>query len=407
MKYIHTMMLAGIVLIASCTPQNKEETQSRDWLNLITSNELEGWDKIGAFNTKFSDNALMLTGQQQDGWLIFDEEYEDFLLQTEFLLGAGNAGGIAFRYPEAKKGDPTYTGYKVTLDHNLDQQNPTGSIYNVARAKWLKSTKVDDWNKIAIEARGDHLKVMINDTLVAEVHDRRSEEGLISLEVKKASKIQFRNLRVKALEEVEYLGPQVEDYMRSYDQSAMMPLIGDNLDDWSKMGEASWDLNNGVIHGYSNEKGGFLVSKDAYQNFYLRLKFKIIHEDNSGIFIRQDPEAVDEITTDNAIECNIYDHDGYLHEYSTGSIAGHARSWSKMIDYEDWNDMEIFAFEDQIMMYVNGRKSSESHLPEKFNQKGNICIQGGIQVFSGNGPSNIYIKDMYLKNFDEIQFLGY
>ena len=115
----------------------------------------------------------------------------------------------------------------------------------------------------------------------------------------------------------------------------------------------------------------------------------------------------DEITTDNAIECNIYDHDGFLHEYSTGSIAPIARSWSKMIDYDEWNDMEIFVFEDQICMYVNGMKSSEAHLPQKFNQKGNICIQGGIQVFNGNLPSDIYIKDMTLKDFEGIPFLGH
>jgi hypothetical protein len=78
-----------------------------------------------------------------------------------------------------------------------------------------------------------------------------------------------------------------------------------------------------------------------------------------------------------------------------------------MIDYDDWNDMEIFAFEDHVCMFVNGVKSSEAHLPQSFVQKGEICIQGGIQVFNGNLPSDIYIKDMYVKDFDEIPYLGY
>ncbi|MCK5281179.1 MAG: DUF1080 domain-containing protein, partial [Cyclobacteriaceae bacterium] len=173
------------------------------------------------------------------------------------------------------------------------------------------------------------------------------------------------------------------------------------------IGDAVWDIKDEIIHGYSGEKGGFLIHKKAYRNFYLKLKFKIKHEDNSGIFIRHTPEDFNVVTTNNAIECNIYDHDGYLHEYSTGSIAPIARSWSKMIDYEDWNDMEIFAFEDQICMYVNGIKSAEAHLPQKFNQKGNICIQGGIQLFNGNLPSDIYIRDLYIKDFEEIPFLGF
>ena len=402
MKNYNFLILLCTIFLFSCSTKHIPG----EWKNLIQDSNLEGWDKLGSVNTLVENEILTVSGE--NGLLIFDEEFEDFVFETDFLLESQSTSGIAFRYNEAKKGDPRYAGYVVNLDHNLDQQNPTGSIFNIARAKWLKSTKTDDWNKIALEARGDHLKVMINDTLVAETHNRRSEEGFIGLHTNSSGNVHFRNMKVKELEEVEYFNPQIEDYMRNYDEVSLKSMITeDRLDDWSKVGEASWEIKDGVIHGYSNNKGGFLVSKSAYKDFYLKLKFKIEHEDNSGIFIRHDPAMPNEITTDNAIECNIYDHDGYLHEYSTGSIAPIARSWSKMIDYEDWNDMEIFAFEDQICMYVNGIKSSEAHLPQKFNQKGNICIQGGIQVFNDNLPSDIFIKDMFVKDFKGIPFLGY
>ena len=400
-NYTFLILLCTIFLFNCSTKQIPGK-----WKNLIQDSNLEGWEKLGSVNTLIENEILTVSGE--NGWLIFDEEFEDFVLETDFLLESQSTSGIAFRYNEAKKGDPRYAGYLVNLDHNPDQQNPTGSIFNIARAKWLKSTKADDWNKISIEARGDHLKVMINDSLVAETHNRRSDEGFIGLYANSSGTAKFRNMRIKELEDAGDLGPQIEDYMRSYDNISLKPMIlEDKLDDWNKVGEASWEIKDGVIHGYSNEKGGFLVSKSAYKNFYLKLKFKIKHEDNSGIFIRHDPAMPDEITTDNAIECNIYDHDGFLHEYSTGSIAPIARSWSKMIDYEDWNNMEIFAFEDQVCMYVNGIKSSEAHLLQKFNQKGNICIQGGIQVFNGNLPSDIYIKELYVKDFEGIPFLGF
>ena len=406
MKYTTTLLIGFAVTCASCTGMKEKENQAFEWQNLIFSDGLSGWEKIGNFTTEVSENILSLTGGQEDGWLIYDKEYEDFILEADFFIDANNSSGIAFRYP--KKGDPTYSGYKLNIDHNPDQQNPTGSIFNVARGKLLKSTRSDDWNRIAIDARGDHLKVTINDTLVTEVHDRRSAEGLIGFQVQQSGKKQFRNVRIQRLESSANVAPQLEDYMRSYDQRAWEPMISrDNLNDWSQAGEASWKIDDGVIHGYSNEKGGFLVHKDVFQNFYLKFKFKIAHEHNSGIFIRHAPEETDEVTTDNAIECNIYDHDGFLHEYSTGAIVPYARAWSKMIDFENWNDMEIFAFEDHIMMYVNGRKSSEAHLPQAFNKKGNICIQGGIQVFNGNLPSDIYIRDMFVKNFDGIPYLGY
>lgn len=404
MKSFCLLAFFSVLLIIGCSEE--KESPTNEWKMLGENVNVDNLEKLGDITASISDEILSISGEY--GLLILDEDIEDFVFETEFLLGNSGAAGIAFRYNEAKKGNPKYAGYLVNLDHNLNQQNPTGSIFNVARAKWLKSTKKDDWNKIAVSAQGDHLKVMINDSLVVETHNRRSEEGFIGLLANSSSKAQFRNMRIKELEELEYLSPQIEDYMRNNADVKSEYMIKDNnLDNWDQNGEASWGLKDGVIHGYSNEKGGFLVSKKTYRNFYLKLKFKIKHEDNSGIFIRHDPNMPDEISTGNAIECNIYDHDGFLHEYSTGSIAPIARSWSKMIDYDEWNDMEIFAFEDQVCMYVNGIKSSEAHLPQKFNQKGNICIQGGIQVFNGNLPSDIYIKDIAVKDFEGIPFLGH
>ncbi len=403
MKYINCSILLAALTLFQCTKEKEHHYNEWRMLGLGQAIDLE---KLGDITYQVDNEILTISGEY--GVLIIDEEIEDFVFETEFILEKNGTAGIAFRYNQAKKGNPKYNGYLVNLDHNLNQQNPTGSILNVARAKWLKSTKKEDWNKISVSALGDHLKVLINDTLVVETHNRRSEEGIIGLLANSTNKAQFRNMRIKELEESDITSPQIEDYMRNNTDRELKPMIvGDNIDNWSQIGEASWEINEGVIHGYSNEKGGFLVSADTYRNFYLQLKFKIKHEDNSGIFIRHDPEMPEEVTTDNAIECNIYDHDGFLHEYSTGSIAPIARSWSKMIDYKDWNSMEIFAFEDQICMYVNGIKSAEAHLLQTFNQKGNICIQGGIQVFNNSLPSDIYIKDLYVKDFEGISFLGY
>jgi hypothetical protein len=407
-------LLSIIYFITSCQPTSEQaKSQYGEWQNLFNGQDLSGWTKQGSFHADVQNNAIVLKddAKKEGGWLLFDKHFEDFRVELEFLVAPGNNSGIAVRYNDTKKGHPAVTSYEVNIDHNLDQQNPTGSIFNVSRAKWLPSTKPDDWNKMAIEAIGDHLKVFIGDTIVTEIHNRRSFEGMIGLQShggQKQHEAKFRNIRIKEFEPSSYLGPQVEDYMRNTIKRKLEPMIvDDNLDDWYHVGEASWDVDEGVIHGYSNENGGFLVHKETYRNFYLKLKFKIAHEDNSGIFIRHSPDATDEVSTDNAIECNIYDHDGFLHEFSTGAIVPYARAWSKMVDYDDWNDMEIFAFDDQIIMYVNGVKSSEAHLPEKFNQTGNICIQGGIQVFNGDLPSDILIKDMYVKDFEGIPFVGY
>ena len=409
MKTLFYSLIISSLFFACTSQKQDDESISNEWKNLIDGSDLADWKKKGNLLANTENGVLTVSSEGEGGWLFYKEEFEDFLFETEFLVEPINISGVAFRYKDEQNGNPSSVGYKVNIDHNLDQQNPTGSIFNVSRAKWLKSTLTGDWNKLNIEARGDHLKVFINDTLVTEIHNRRSEEGMIGVQAYgKSHKAQFQNMKIKELEEVEYLGPQIEDYMRSSTKSKLKPLANStNLDDWSQIGDGAWEIEDGAIHGYSGEKGGFLIHKKTYKNFYLRLKFKITHEENSGIFIRHNPANVDVVSTDNAIECNIYDHNGYTHEYSTGSIAPFARAWSKMMDYDNWNDMEIFAFEDQICMYVNGVKSSEAHLPQQFNQSGNICIQGGIQVFNGNLPSDIYIKDLYIKDFEGISLLGY
>ena len=182
---------------------------------------------------------------------------------------------------------------------------------------------------------------------------------------------------------------------------------GKSLKGWSKSGDGYWRVEDGALHGYSGEKGGYLINEGSYKNFYLKAAFKIAYEDNSGIFIRKDPN-VENPGLDNALECNIYDANGFSHAYSTGAIVTHARAWSKMITYEEWNELEIFAFEDHIVMAINGRKASDVHVPSNFNIAGNICLQAGLQLMSEEkGPSNVWIKDIYVKDFEGVPFIGY
>jgi hypothetical protein len=411
MKSIACILL-GTILLFGCANQKEDEDKIGEWQNLLEGDDLAAWEQAGDFTVNLEDGVLEISIDESmdGGWLYTEEDYEDFKFEAEFKVPSGVNSGIAFRYEDSKGGHPAETAYEVNIDHNQDQQNPTGSIYNVARAAWLQSTDVNGWNKIGIEAVGDYLKVSINDTVVSETHDRRSLEGKIGLEAYgggKAVKTAFRNIRIIEFEDSDYLGPQMEDYLRNTIKKPMVALADMNsLDAWTQIGDGYWEIEDGVIHGYSGEEGGFLISKEAYHNFYLKLKFKIIKEDNSGIFIRRDPTS-DEVTTDNAIECNIYDHNGFKHAYSTGSIALHSRAWSNLVDYDDWNQMEIFAFEDRVSMFINGIKSTEKHLPEKFNTKGNICIQGGVKVFLDGGPSDIYIKDIMIRDMGDIPFLGY
>ncbi len=397
-----------LLFIISCGQQNTtEETVavvSEDgWLALLNENTA-GWQPIGTVQSELKDGILTMSAVEGNpqALLVSEAEYDNFELEFDFKTEEPEIG-VLIRFQDKLRTVPQNAGYLVSTDFNPDQQNPAGTIFSVARATVLEDADQGAWNSMRIEAVGKHLKVFINDQLVAEANDKRFTKGKLAIQPPKTggNTASFRNMRIKQLMTIQVVTELLEDKYRSDESLEWEALFdGKTLNGWQPTGDGSWEVVDGAIHGYSGGEGGFLVSDNAYKNFYLKTTFKIIKEDNSGIFIRKSPDSTDVTITD-AIECNIYDHNGPSHAYSTGSIATHARAWYGMIDYNDWNEMEIFAEDEHIVMFVNGQKSSESYLPEKFAKAGNICLQGGIKVFAPDkGPSDVYFKEVMVKSFD-------
>ena len=401
------LSLAVFVVICSCgqqkQPQDDVPSADNGWLSLL-NNDLAGWVTIGPVEANLTEGTLTLTASEDSSSAMFitEQSYDNFQLEFEFQ-SSENQSGIAFRFNDKLKTTTEQAGYLLSTNINPLQQNPVGTIIGTARSTVLESTDTQGWNSIRLEAAGSHLKVFLNDELVAEANDKRFSQGKIALRAPKSSgtPINFRNVRIQPLMMAAVVTELLEDRYRSDNTRSWETMFdGNTLNGWQPIGDGSWKVEDGAIHGYSGVEGGFLVSDNAYKNFYLKTEFKIIKEDNSGIFIRKTPDSA-AVTITDAIECNIYDHNGPAHAYSTGSVATHARAWYGMIDYQDWNEMEIFTEEEHIVMYVNGRKSSESYLPSKFNKAGNICLQGGIKVFAEDkGPSDIYFKNIMVKSMD-------
>ncbi len=378
--------------------------QTPDEKPIFNGKDLKGWDVAGEIEAVVEGGAIVLRTKpgSDGGWLVNRNSYGNFELSIDFRLQPNSSSGVAFRYDDRLVGDPALTGYVVNLDHDQDQQNPTGSLYNVARAQWLNSLNLEGWKNLRITAHKDHLQIHINDTLVSETHSRRAINGKIALQgpvSNGSAEVRFKNLRLEPRPSTVYLGPQVEDYLRSSEAPLRSLFDGRTLTQWHPKGNGTWEVREGAIYGQAGSENAWLVSDSLYQNFYLRLKFKIAKEENSGVFIRTDPGAGN-IGTETGLECNIYDHNGFGHAYSTGSIVTHARAWSNLVDYDDWNNMEIFALNDQVTLYVNGTKSSERHFEQGWNRPGTICFQAGPRVFTDNGASEVWFKDIEIKNID-------
>ena len=77
------------------------------------------------------------------------------------------------------------------------------------------------------------------------------------------------------------------------------------MDNLNILGDANWSAQTGAIEATAGNGASFLVSKESYSDFSLRIEFWASDDANSGIFMRcQDPSSVNDR---NCYEANIYD----------------------------------------------------------------------------------------------------
>ena len=139
-------------------------------------------------------------------------------------------------------------------------------------------------------------------------------------------------------------GPQSQGWITLFD--------GSDLSRWTRTGEANWSLGDGAVMA---DKGGktpsYLVSKESYGDFELRVEFWATADANSGVFLRaSDPAKVGAAT---AYEVQIADArtDGT----GTGAITDLAKVLPPLATAGQWNRFEIAARGTQLTVILNGK----------------------------------------------------
>ena len=115
-------------------------------------------------------------------------------------------------------------------------------------------------------------------------------------------------------------------------------LFDGTIDAWNPIGNANWKLGDGVVEATSGN--GFLVSKESYTDFEIKVEFWVDEAANSGVFIRcENPMQID---ATNAYEVNIYDKRPDQ-AYGTGAIVDVAKPSSVINTGGAWNTFQITA----------------------------------------------------------------
>ena len=133
----------------------------------------------------------------------------------------------------------------------------------------------------------------------------------------------------------------------------------DGLDNFNQLGEANWSAQMGAIQATEGSGTSFLVSKESYADFSLRVEFWASDDANSGIFMRcQDPSAVNDR---NCYEANIYDQRPDP-AYGTGGIVHIAAvDEPRPKAGGKWNTYLLTLQGDHLVVELNGEKTVDVH----------------------------------------------
>lgn len=184
----------------------------------------------------------------------------------------------------------------------------------------------------------------------------------------------------------------------SADDDGFKPLFnGKDLAGWvTPADKALFTVEDGEIVGRTKgdlKKNEFLVTDKPYSDFVLKAKVKI-RNGNSGIQFRS-KRAEDGVVS--GPQADVADgYWGLLYEERGRGILERypEKEAAKLIKNGDWNDFEITAKGDHVVILINGTKVID-RTDEKFDKTGIIALQVHV------GPAmEVRYKDLKIKAVD-------
>ena len=130
---------------------------------------------------------------------------------------------------------------------------------------------------------------------------------------------------------------------------------GTNLNSFNTVGTANWKLGGGMVEATSG--AGFLVTKETYADFEIRVEFWADEGANSGVYMRcQDANKITDMT---CYEANIFDKRPDQ-SGRTGAIVHVAKPLAVVDAGGRWNTYEITMRGPQLTVRLNGTLTAQA-----------------------------------------------
>ncbi|MEX2594803.1 MAG: DUF1080 domain-containing protein [Anditalea sp.] len=144
---------------------------------------------------------------------------------------------------------------------------------------------------------------------------------------------------------------------------------GENLEGWTSYGKSTvgdaWKVEDGVIYFDAASKkneglsGGDLVTQDSFQDFHLKLEWKISESGNSGIMFYVIDNGEYSAPYHTGPEYQLLDNDdhpdGKITSHRTGDLYDLIVSSEETVNpVGEWNQTEIISENGKLEFYLNG-----------------------------------------------------
>lgn len=375
-------VVSPIVLTLTCAP-NEVRAADPDYRPLFDGKTLDGWVTTGgrydgdAAWTVENGEIVGRTKDGQGGLLYTARPYTEFVLQLEVRTDWPFDSGIFLRMA------PRGKGAQVTLDTRDDGE--IGAIYADGflfhNEAGVKLWKKDDWNQVEVRCTGERMRIAVQlngsalvDYEVPPDMEGFAPTGLIGLQVHgdrtdpPRNAVRFKNLRIRELSET---APE----MVRHDERGIARVTpwgaangwkslfdGRSTAGWEEdQGSGGWAAKDGVLAALVAGSSGILRTQADFQDFELRLDFKISEMANSGLFLRGDRAGGDPAWT--AMELQILDDFNWeartkskLSPWQfTGSLYGSVPPAATALKpIGEWNALEVRLQGNRIATRLNG-----------------------------------------------------
>lgn len=151
-------------------------------------------------------------------------------------------------------------------------------------------------------------------------------------------------------------------------QKGFKPLFdGKTTKGWHSYGKSSagagWKVEDGILHfdpeAAKNGQGGDLVTDAEFENFHLKLDWKIAPNANSGIIFYINEDAKYPNTYSTGLEMQVLDNDGHpdgkITKHRAGDLYDLIQSKSEPVKkVGEWNTAEIISKKGKLTLILNG-----------------------------------------------------